>query len=212
MSSNTNVVKNTSARVELRNLVQIGMLGAISVVLMMFEIPLWFAPGFYKLDFSEVPVLIGTFAMGPAAGAAIEFIKVLLHLLFKGTTTAGVGDFANFLIGCALIIPAGILYKRKKTRKRAIIGMGLGTVVMVVVGSLLNALVLLPVYAAAFGLPMDSLVGMGSAINPAITNVATFAAFAVAPFNLLKAVAVSVITIILYKYVSPILKGNGRKH
>lgn len=208
MSSNTNVVKNGASRVELRTLVQIAMLGAVSVVLMMFEIPLWFAPSFYKLDFSEVPVLIGTFALGPMAGAAIEFIKVLLHLLFKGTTTAGVGDLANFLIGCSMIVPAGMFYRRKKTRKNAAIGLTLGTIIMVVVGSAMNALVLLPVYAAAFGMPMDALVGMGSAINPAITNVATFAAFAVAPFNLLKGVAVSVITMILYKYVSPILKRN----
>lgn len=210
MSTNTNAVKRSVSRVELRTLVQIAMLGAVSVVLMMFEIPLWFAPSFYKLDFSEVPVLIGTFALGPVAGVAIEFIKVVLHLLFKGTTTAGVGDLANFLIGCSMIVPAGMFYRRKKTRKNAAIGMMVGTVIMVVVGSAVNALVLLPVYAAAFGIPMDALVGMGSALNPAITNVATFAAFAVAPFNLLKGVAVSVITMILYKYVSPILKRNVR--
>lgn len=210
MSSNTNVVKRATSKVELKTMVQIGMLGAVSVVLMMFEIPLWFAPSFYKLDFSEVPVLIGTFAMGPLAGAAIEFIKILLHLLFKGTTTAGVGDFANFLIGCALVVPAGILYQRKKTRKNAALGLILGTVIMVVIGSALNALVLLPTYAKAFGMPMDALVGMGSAINPAITNVTTFAMFAVAPFNLLKGVTVSVITMILYKYVSPLLKSNHR--
>lgn len=210
MSSNTNVVKRATSKVELKTMVQIGMLGAVSVVLMMFEIPLWFAPSFYKLDFSEVPVLIGTFAMGPLAGAAIEFIKILLHLLFKGTTTAGVGDFANFLIGCALVVPAGILYQRKKTRKNAVLGLILGTAIMVVIGSALNALVLLPTYAKAFGMPMDALVGMGSAINPAITNVTTFAMFAVAPFNLLKGVTVSVITMILYKYVSPLLKSNHR--
>lgn len=210
MSSNTNVVKRATSKVELKTMVQIGMLGAVSVVLMMFEIPLWFAPSFYKLDFSEVPVLIGTFAMGPLAGAAIEFIKILLHLLFKGTTTAGVGDFANFLIGCALVVPAGILYQRKKTRKNAALGLILGTVIMVVIGSALNALVLLPTYAKAFGMPMDALVGMGSAINPAITNVTTFAMFAVAPFNLLKGVTVSVITMVLYKYVSPLLKSNPR--
>lgn len=210
MSSNTNLVKRATSKVELKTMVQIGMLGAVSVVLMMFEIPLWFAPSFYKLDFSEVPVLIGTFAMGPLAGAAIEFIKILLHLLFKGTTTAGVGDFANFLIGCALVVPAGILYQRKKTRKNAVLGLILGTVIMVVIGSALNALVLLPTYAKAFGMPMDALVGMGSAINPAITNVTTFAMFAVAPFNLLKGVTVSVITMILYKYVSPLLKSNHR--
>ena len=106
-SSGTNAVKTTAERSNLRNLVQIGMLGAVSVVLMMFEIPLFFAPSFYKIDLSEIPVLIGTFAMGPVAGMFIELIKVVLHMLFKGSSTAGVGDFANFLIGCAMIVPAG---------------------------------------------------------------------------------------------------------
>ena len=105
-SSGTNAVKTTAERSNLRNLVQIGMLGAVSVVLMMFEIPLFFAPSFYKIDLSEIPVLIGTFAMGPVAGMFIELIKVVLHMLFKGSSTAGVGDFANFLIGCAMIVPA----------------------------------------------------------------------------------------------------------
>jgi len=189
-------------------MVQIGMLGAVSVVLMMFEFPLWFAPGFYKIDLSEVPVLIGTFAMGPVAGVMIELIKVILHLLLKGSTTAGLGDAANFLIGCSLILPAGIIYKRIKTRKGALIGMATGTLILITIGSFLNAFVLLPVYAKAFGLPMETLVGMGSAVNPAITNVTTFILLAVAPFNLLKGVVVSVITYGLYKYVSPILKGN----
>jgi len=189
-------------------MVQIGMLGAVSVVLMMFEFPLWFAPGFYKIDLSEVPVLIGTFAMGPVAGVMIELIKVILHLLLKGTTTAGMGDAANFLIGCSLILPAGIIYKRIKSRKGALIGMAAGTLILITIGSFLNAFVLLPVYAKAFGLPMETLVGMGSAVNPAITNVTTFVLLAVAPFNLLKGVVVSVITYGLYKYVSPILKGN----
>lgn len=208
MSSNTNVIGSRSSRSNIRTMVQIGMLGAVSVVLMMFEFPLWFAPGFYKIDLSEVPVLIGTFAMGPVAGVMIELIKVILHLLLKGSTTAGLGDAANFLIGCSLILPAGIIYKRIKSRKGALIGMAAGTLILITIGSFLNAFVLLPVYAKAFGLPMETLVGMGSAVNPAITNVTTFVLLAVAPFNLLKGVVVSVITYGLYKYVSPILKGN----
>ena len=180
----------------------------MSVILMMFEIPLWFAPSFYKMDLSEVPVLIGSFAMGPAAGALIELVKIVLHLLFKGTTTAGVGDFANFLIGCALIVPAGIIYGRKKSRKSAVIGMAVGGIFMIIAGCFLNAFVLLPVYGKAFGMPMEALIGMGTAVNPAITNLAGFAILAVAPFNLLKAAAVSVITMLLYKHISPILKGT----
>ena len=120
-SSGTNAVKTTAERSNLRNLVQIGMLGAVSVVLMMFEIPLFFAPSFYKIDLSEIPVLIGTFAMGPVAGMFIELIKVVLHMLFKGSSTAGVGDFANFLIGCAMIVPAGLIYQKKKSKKRRVL-------------------------------------------------------------------------------------------
>ena len=207
MNSNTEVIKSTpKAKINLKTMVQVGMLGAVSVILMMFEIPLWFAPGFYKMDLSEVPVLIGTFAMGPLAGAAIELVKVILHLLFKGTTTAGVGDFANFLIGCTFLVPAGVIYRVRKTKKNAIIGMVVGTAFMTVAGCLINAFVLLPTYSAAMGLPMENLIAMGTAVNPAIKNLTTFAILAVAPFNILKGILVSVITLLLYKHISPILK------
>lgn len=206
MNANTNAAGNAAGKSSIKKMVQIGMLGAVSVILMMFEIPLWFAPSFYKIDLSEVPVLIGAFAMGPAAGAVIELVKVVLHMVFKGSTTAGVGDFANFLIGCAFIVPAGLIYSKKKNKKRAVIGMTVGAVFMVVAGCFLNAFVLLPAYGKAFGMPIDALIGMGTAVNPAITSLTTFAVLAVAPFNLLKAVIVSVITLLLYKYISPILK------
>ena len=182
------------------------MLAAISVVLMLFEIPLPFAPSFYEIDFSEVPVLIGAFAMGPVAGAAIELVKILLNLVITGTDTAGVGELANFIIGCSLCLPAAIIYKRKKTRKGAMIGMAAGTALMVVIGCLINAYVMLPAYSAAFGLPIDALVQMGTAVNPNITSLSTFVIFAVAPFNLLKAVLVSLIVLLIYKKISPIFK------
>ena len=203
-SSGTNAVKTTAERSNLRNLVQIGMLGAVSVVLMMFEIPLFFAPSFYKIDLSEIPVLIGTFAMGPVAGMFIELIKVVLHMLFKGSSTAGVGDFANFLIGCAMIVPAGLIYKKKHNRTGAIVGMISGTLFMTILGCFLNAYVLLPAYAKAFQMPMDALVGMGTAVNSHITSVTTLVIFAIVPFNLLKGVLVSLIVFLIYKKISPI--------
>ena len=168
---------------------------------MFFDIPLPFAPSFYKIDLSEVPVLIGAFAMGPLAGAAIELIKILLNLVMKGSTTAGVGEVANFLIGCAYVMPAAWIYKTQKTKKNAMIGMA--------VGGLLNAFVLLPAYAAAFGMPMDALVGMGSAVNKAITSLPTFVLFAVVPFNIIKGVVVSLVTMLLYKHISRLLKGEA---
>lgn len=206
MSTQSNTVTRTQARISVRTTVKIGMLAAISVVLMLFEIPLPFAPSFYEIDFSEVPVLIGAFAMGPVAGAAIELVKILLNLVITGTDTAGVGELANFIIGCSLCLPAAIVYKRKKTRKGAMIGMAAGTALMVVIGCLINAYVMLPAYSAAFNLPIDALVQMGTAINPNITNLNTFVIFAVAPFNLLKAVLVSLIVLLIYKKISPIFK------
>ncbi len=180
---------------------RIGLLAGIAVVLMLFEIPMPFAPGFYKLDLSEVPVLIGCFAMGPMAGATIELVKILLNFLMDGSVTAGVGELANLLIGCALCVPAGIIYRRHKTKKSAIVGLAVGTIIMTVVGGFLNAYVLLPAYAAAFQLPIDALVEMGSVLNGNITNVATFVLFAVVPFNLLKGVVVSIIVILIYKKI-----------
>lgn len=192
----------------IRNMVQIGMLAAVAAVLMLFEFPLWFAPSFYQLDFSEVAVLIGAFSMGPAAGVVIEALKILLNFLINGTITAGVGELANFIIGCGLIVPAALIYKRHKTKKNAMLGMAVGTVAMTVVGSLINYFVLLPVYSAALPLPMDALIGMGTKINPAIDGLWTFVLFAVAPFNLLKGVLVSLLTLLLYKHISPLLKGR----
>lgn len=206
MSTEMAMNTNTRTSSKIRTIAQVGMLGAISVILMLFEIPLPFAPSFYEIDLSEVPVMIGCFVMGPMAGVAIEFIKILLNLVINGTVTAGVGEIANFLIGCSMIVPAGIIYKKMHTRKGAIIGMLFGTVFMAVIGCFINAFVLLPTYAKAFGMPIDALVGMGSAINPKITDLTTFVIFATAPFNLLKGVLVSVIVFLIYKKIRPVFK------
>lgn len=208
MNSTVNSAKPAAVKTNVRKMVMIAMLGAVSMILMWFEIPLWFAPPFYKIDLSEVPVMIGAFALGPVSGILIELMKVILKVITKGTTTAFVGDFANFLIGCALIVPAGIIYSRCKSKKNALFGMIVGTAVMTVAGCLINAYVMLPVYGKAFGMPMDALVAMGSAVNPAIKGLGTFVILAVAPFNLLKGVLVSVATLLLYKHVSPVLKNN----
>ena len=192
-----------------RKLVEIGMLGAIATVLMLFEFPIPFiAPPFYELDFSEVPVLVGAFALGPMAGASIELVKILINLLINGTATAFVGEIGNYLLGCSFIIPAALIYKKRKTKKNALIAMVIGTIVMTVFGCFLNAYILLPTYATAFGMPIDAIVGMGSAINANINDVMTFVIIAVAPFNIIKGIIVSVITLLIYKHISPILKGN----
>ena len=184
---------------------------AISGVLMVMEIPLFFAPGFYKLDISEMPVLICTFYLGPVSGVVCEFLKILLKLLIKGTSTAFVGDFANFVVGCSFILPASIIYHAHPGKKTAIVGMGVGTLVLTVFGSLFNGFYLIPKFAVLFGMPMDAIVAMGTKVNAAITDVWTLVAFAVVPFNLVKGVAVSALTFLLYKRISPILHKNDAK-
>lgn len=204
-SSNNGKVKSICT---VNTLVKIGVLGAAAAVLMLFEIPLWFAPGFYKLDFSEVVVLIGSFALGPAAGMMIELVKVLVNLLINGTMTAGIGEIANFIIGCSFVVPASVIYAKHKDRKHAVIGIALGTLFMATAGSLLNAYLLLPAYAKAFGMPIDSLVAAGTAVNPSINSLSDLVLLAVAPFNILKGAASGLITIAVYKKLSPIIKGR----
>ena len=184
-----------------KNVVLMGMFGALAGVLMLFEFPLPFlAPSFYGLDVSEVPVLIGTFAMGPVAGAIMEVVKILVKLVLKPTSTGFVGEFANLVISCAMVIPAGLIYKISHTRKGAMTGLVAGTVLMAVVGVVANALVMLP---------METILAAGAAINPAVGSVWTFAFFCVGPFNLVKGVVVSVVTSLVYKRVSVLIHSVG---
>lgn len=191
-----------------KNVVLMGMFGALAGVLMIFEIPLPFlAPSFYGLDFSEIPVLVGSFAMGPLAGVVIEVVKILVKLVLKPTSTGFVGEFANLVVGCSLVIPAGIVYRLKKTKKGAVIGMAVGSVLMVVVAVVVNALVMLPFYSNF--MPLDNIIAAGAAINPAVSNVWTFAIVCVGPFNLVKAVTVSLVTSLVYKRISIMIHNVG---
>ena len=187
----------------------IGVCAAIATVLHMLDFPLLFiAPGFYKLDFSELPVMLCGFYLGPTATVVCEALKILLKLLFKGTTTAFVGDFANFVVGCSLVLPATVIYHIKKTKNFAIIGLCVGTVVLTVFGSALNAIYLLPKFAQLYGISLESIVQMGSAINGGITSVSSFVLLAVAPLNLVKGISISVLTMLLYKRVARPLFGK----
>ena len=168
---------NVVARSKTRTVTQIAMLGAIAGILMNLEFPLPFlAPTFYQLDFSEIPVLVGSFAMGPIAGVLIELVKILVHLVTKGSMTAGVGDVANFIFGCTFAVPAGLIYRYKsvKSRKHAVIGMAVGTVLTAVVACFINAFVLLPAYGKAFGMPVEAFIEMGSAVHSSVNNLLTF--------------------------------------
>ena len=156
--------------------------------------------------------MICTFYLGPVASVTAELIKVLVKLLLKGTTTAFVGDFANFAVGCSFVLPASLVYHARPGKRSALIGLIVGTLCMTVFGSAFNAIYLLPKFAALFGMPMEAIIGMGTKVNARINSVSTLVLFAVVPFNLLKGVIVSGLTFMLYKRISPLLhKGDDRK-
>ena len=181
----------------------VAVCGAIATVLHMLDFPLLFlAPSFYKLDFSELPVLLCGFYLGPAAAVTCEALKIVLKLLLQGTSTAFVGDFANFTVGCSMVLPAVIIYHIYKTKKSAIAGLCVGTIILTVFGSAFNAIYLLPKFSQLYGLPLDAIIGMGTKIHPGITNIPTFVLLEVAPLNLIKGMAVSVLTMLLYKKVA----------
>lgn len=187
-------------------LTSIAFLSAIAGVLMLFEFPIPFlAPGFYKIDFSEVPVLLGAFTLGPAAGIVIEFVKIMINLFINGTTTAFVGEIANFTIGVCYVIPASVLYYFGKNRREAIAGMVFGTIFTTTVGVLLNAYVLIPFYAAAFG-GVEKILAAGTAVNSNINSVLSFCLIAVAPFNVLKFTVVSLISFSMYGSINKVIK------
>ena len=195
---------NAMARSKTRTVTQIAMLGAIAGILMNLEFPLPFlAPTFYQLDFSEIPVLVGSFAL-------IELVKILVHLVTKGSMTAGVGDVANFIFGCTFAVPAGLIYRYKsvKSRKHAVIGMAVGTVLTAVVACFINAFVLLPAYGKAFGMPVEAFIEMGSAVHSSVNNLLTFAAMIIFPFNIFKYALTSLIVFLIYKRIRVVLKGD----
>ena len=198
------VMKKRHRLKKTRAITFIAMFSAIAAVLHIVDIPLFFAPSFYKLDFSELPVMICAFYMGPVAGVTCEFVKIVLKLLIKGTSTAFVGDLASFLVGCSFVLPAAICYQATLSKKGAVLSLALGTAVMSVFGSMFNAWYLIPKFSELFGMPMDAIISMGTAVNSAITSLPTLVLFAVVPFNIVKGVLVSVLTMLLYKRVEKV--------
>lgn len=193
-----------------RKMTVIAMFSAIAMILHLLDFPLPFAPFFYRLDFSELPVLIGAFAFGPVTGVVIEAVKILLKLFIKGTSTAFVGDLANFVIGCSFILPASAIYYFKKSKKSALMGCIIGTLILTLFGTAFNAVYLLPAFSKLYGMPLDQILAMGAAVNPLVAegSIISFVACCVAPMNLIKGGSVSLVTMLVYKPLSPIIKSK----
>jgi len=185
-------------------IVKIGFLSATAFILMYLEFQVPLFPGFLKLDFSDVPALVASFAMGPLYGVMVELIKNIIHATI--TQSGGIGEIANFSVGSIFVYTAGIIYQFNKTRKNALISMAIATVVMAFTASLLNYYVFLPLYQKVMGWPMDAIIGMSKAANKNIVDVRTLIAYGIFPFNVLKGIMLSLITLLIYKKLSPVLK------
>ena len=180
------------------------VLSAVSFVLAFFEFPVPLSPSFARMDLSDFPALIGAFAFGPMVGVMIELIKNLLQLI--SSSTGGIGELANFLMGASYVATAGWIYQRNKTKKTAIIAGIAGSVVMGIVAALANYFILLPLFEQF--LPVDQLIASFSAFMPFIKTKADVVVFNALPFNLLKGLAISAFCMLVYKRLSPILKGT----
>lgn len=191
----------STKKLSVSKMTKIAMLSVLAFVIMQLELMIPIFPSFLKLDMSDLPALIGAFAMGPMAGVAIEAVKNILHLL--QTSTGGVGELANFAIGSAIVIPSAIIYAKNKSKKSAVIGLLVGTLSMAIVGALANYFVLIPFYTAF--MPIDTIVELGTIVNPSINSVATLVLFGIVPFNLFKGLVLSALTLVLYKRISPVL-------
>lgn len=184
------------------------MLSAVAFALMFFEFSIPFlVPSFIQMDLSELPALIGAFAMGPWYGVIICLIKNLIHLLI--TTTGGVGELSNFILGAAFVLPAGLIYQRKKTKKNAVIGSVFGVAFMALLSVASNYFIVYPVYTAF--LPMDTILAMYQEILPSADTLLKCLVIFNMPFTFVKGMLSVIITLLIYKHISPIIKGVSNK-
>lgn len=185
-------------------LVKVGILSAIGYILMFISVPIpVLFPDFLKIDVSDLPALLGGITLGPTAGVIIAFLKNLLQFITGMSTTGGVGELANFIIGGSFVWTVSYIYSKKRETKDLIIGLLLGIIVMTIVGCLSNYFIMLPFYSTI--MPIEAVIEMGAAINPAIVNKLSFVIWIIAPFNILKATIMSLLTLPMYKKTEKVL-------
>ena len=185
---------------------KIAILASISVLLMFIKVPLPFAPTFMEMDIAELPALIGGFAMGPLAGFLIVCIKLLLNIIINGTKTFYVGELSNLIVSSAFVLTTAFIYKHNKSKKSALLGLVIGSITMSLVATLSNYFVIFPLYAKLLKIDLNAFVGMVAKINPLVKSYFTLRLFSILPFNLVKTAVTSIVTSLLYKRISPILK------
>ena len=197
------MTSTTRSRISVGVMTRVAILAAAASILYLIQIPI---VAFYKLDLSNIPVLLGAFSMGPVPGMLVLALKSAIGLLHSNS--AGVGELADFVMGAALVLPAALIYQKNKTRKNAIIGMAVGTVCMVIAGVLANKYIMLPFYMGAFHMDMDGILRFANVAG--VDSETKLLLLITGPFNLLKGVVLSVVAGLIYKPLSPILHARIR--
>ena len=199
-----NQIQRTKARYSTRNLTRLSLLSVIAFLLMYVEFPLAFiAPPFIKIDLSDMPALIGGFAMGPVAGITIELVKCILTFFVRGTTTGGVGELSNFIVGALFVGLSAKFYSKHRTYRGAVVGLLMGVIGMTLVATLSNYFVVFPLYGKI--MPMEAIINMGRAVTPRVKSLWDLMVYCIVPFNLVEGLIVSAATLTLYKRVSHFL-------
>ena len=204
---NTNAIQASAvSRSRTHKLTVTAMLSAVAFILMFIEFPIpALIPSFVKLDISDLPELLAAFSLGPIYGVAVTFLKNLLHILIKGTSSAYVGELFNFVMGSVFAFSAGFIYQRKKSRKSALLGSVVGAVLMAVLSVPLNYFLGYPAYVVCYGLPLEAIIGMYQAILPSADSLIKCLVIFNLPFTFFKGMLDVVLCFLIYKPLSPLL-------
>ncbi len=201
------IFKPNTETSKVRQLTVTALMGAMSAVLMFIQLPVpMFMPSFIKFDISELPALIASFAIGPLSGACVCLIKNLINLF--STSTGGVGELSNFILGCAFVVPAGLIYKAGKTKKNAVIGAVVGSAAMALLSIASNYFIVYPIYTNF--MPMEAIIEAYKALNPNVDNLLEALIMFNVPFTFVKGMASTAVTVAVYKYISPVIKHGGK--
>ena len=205
-ASDSHTSSVSASRNRTHKLTVTAMLSAVAFILMFIEFPIpALIPSFVKLDISDLPELLAAFSLGPVYGVAVTFLKNLLHILFKGTSSAYVGELCNFLLGAVFSLVAGFIYQRKKSRKSALIGAIIGAVLMAIVSVPMNYYVVYPAYVVCYGMPLEAIIGMYQAILPSADSLIKCLTIFNMPFTFCKGMLDVLLCFLIYKPLSPLL-------
>ena len=205
-ASDSHTSSVSASRNRTHKLTVTAMLSAVAFILMFIEFPIpALIPSFVKLDISDLPELLAAFSLGPVYGVAVTFLKNLLHIVFKGTSSAYVGELCNFLLGAVFSLVAGFIYQRKKSRKSALIGAIIGAVLMAIVSVPMNYYVVYPAYVVCYGMPLEAIIGMYQAILPSADSLIKCLTIFNMPFTFCKGMLDVLLCFLIYKPLSPLL-------